>query len=62
MYVILGSNSNSRVQVFGDRKGTPFQDEETAERAMKRLDTRFRHLDFVVLPLSELPSTTVQPV
>jgi len=53
-YVILGSNSARKVQVFGTRTGQPFGSEASAERYARKLDRQSPSIDFLVLPISEL--------
>lgn len=53
-YLILASDSNNQMTLFGTRKGHTFASEASARRAARRLDGKFPHLDFLALPIEPL--------
>lgn len=55
-WIILGSNSYHAVQVFGTATGRPFLSEAAAETMKRKLEKQHRHLDFLVLPVTEAPA------
>jgi len=56
-YIILATNSMSLAQVFGTPTGQPFMSESRAEEAKRRLERQHPSIDFLVLPISDLPVT-----
>jgi hypothetical protein len=55
MYFILGTNSENKVLLFGTPTGRGFTSEDAANRAATKLDSRYAHMDFLVVPVTELP-------
>jgi hypothetical protein len=59
MWVIVGSNSDRQIQVFGTpADGQPFSSEASAESRAKSWSREFPALDFLVAPIvaiDELP-------
>jgi hypothetical protein len=57
MWFILATNAYMNAQLFGTKQAKAYQSENAAERMAARLRKRHPTLDFLVLPVSEVPET-----
>lgn len=51
-HLIVGSTSYHTIQVFGNKKGQPFDTEKGAKHRMSRMAKRYPHLDFFTIEIS----------
>lgn len=54
-YIVLGSNSSHQVQAFGTRTGKPFTSEANAEKAARKLERDYPHLDGMAIRIDMFP-------
>ena len=55
MWFILATNAYMNAQLFGTTKGNAFVSEAAAERMARKMRKRYPNLDFLVLPVTEVP-------
>ena len=56
-WVILATNSLHMAQIFGTPGGAAYISERRAEEACRKLARQHPTIDFLVMPISEMPVT-----
>lgn len=58
-WIVVGSNSDGKVQVFGTKSARLYLSEQAAEKAARRLEKRYPHVSAFAAPLSEFPEDSM---